>query len=281
MIFLSFVCVLIVAGISAWFAQRWLANGASRYRTVFTSTAEHRLSEFFLFLDPAQLWRANLMVCIAVAIVAALLTGSWALVLITAGFMLMFPKWVIGYLRKRRMARFDEQLPDLLLSLAGALRAGSSVQAALRHIVPQAPAPLSQELGLALREQRMGVSFSQAMSNLYLRMPGEGCGLVVSSLSIAIDNGGNLAETLERIAMTLRARLQLRARVTALTSQGRLQAWIMACLPLGLAVVLDQLDSQTMALLWHTPSGWIVLAVVAVLELAGIMLIRRIVDIQV
>lgn len=281
MIFLAFVCVLVVAGIGAWLAQQWLADGASRYRTIFTRTAEHRLSEFFLFLDPAQLWQANLIACAAVVLAMVLFTSSWMLTLAAAGSMLMVPKWAIGYVRKRRLARFDEQLPDLLLSLAGALRAGSSVQAALRHIVPQAPAPLSQELGLVLREQRMGVSFSQAMSNLYLRMPGEGCGLVVSSLNIAIHNGGNLAETLERIALTLRARLQLRARIIALTSQGRLQAWVMACLPLGLALVLDHLDPQTMALLWHTPTGWVVLAVVAVLEFAGIVLIRRIVDIQV
>lgn len=132
-----------------------------------------------------------------------------------------------------------------------------------------------------LREQRMGVSFEQALHNLHARMPGEGAGLVVSSLNIALHNGGNLAETLERIAMTLRARTRLRARVDALTSQGRLQAWIMACLPLALALVLDQLDPETMALLWHTPTGWAVLAVVALLEVAGIMLIRRIVDIQV
>src|SRR5690606_18999795 len=216
-----------------------------------------------------------------VFIVVVVASASPGLALAAAGVVLAAPRWALGHLRRRRQSRFDEQLPDLLLSLSGALRAGSSVQAALHHIVPQAPVPLSQEFGLVLREQRMGVPLEQALANLQERMPSEGTGLVVSSLSIALGNGGNLAETLERIAATLRARTQLRVRVAALTSQGRLQAWIMACLPLALALVLDHLDPQSMALLWHTPAGWAVLAVVAVLELAGIALIRRIVDIQV
>lgn len=281
MIIIFFACVLAVAAIAAWLVQHWLPQGVARYRSVFTHTAELRLSEFFLFLDPAQLWRANLAACAVVFLLLMVISASPVLAVGAAGFVLAVPRWALGYLRKRRQSRFDAQLPDLLLSLAGALRAGSGVQAALRHIVPQSPPPLSQEFGLMLREQRMGVPFEQALANLYARLPSEGTGLIVSSLNIAMRNGGNLAETLDRIAVTLRARIQLRARIDALTSQGRLQAWIMAALPLVLAVVLDRLDPQSMALLWHTPAGWAVMVVVVVLEFAGILLIRRIVNIQV
>src|SRR5690606_2375157 len=237
MIILILVNVLIVGVIAVWLMQRWLPRGFARYRSAFTHTAQNRLGEFFLFLDPASLWQANLLACAAVFICVFLFSGSPALASGAAGLVLAAPRWALAYLRKRRQARFDEQLPEMLLSLAGALQAGSSVQTALRHIVPQAPAPLSQEFGLVLREQRMGVSLEQALLNLYARMPGEAAGLVVSSLNIALHNGGNLAETLERIAVTLGARIQLRARVAALTSQGRLQAWIMVSLPIGLALV--------------------------------------------
>jgi len=281
MILVFLAGVLVAGGMVAWLMQHWLPQGLVRYRKAYTRTAQNRLGEFFLFLDPASLWQANLLACGAVFVVTVVASASPGLALAAAGVVLAAPRWALGHLRRRRQSRFDAQLPDLLLSLSGALRAGSSVQAALHHIVPQAPVPLSQEFGLVLREQRMGVPLEQALVNLQERMPSEGTGLVVSSLSIALGNGGNLAETLERIAATLRARTQLRARVAALTSQGRLQAWIMACLPLALALVLDHLDPQSMALLWHTPAGWAVLAVVAALELAGIALIRRIVDIQV
>ena len=105
--------------------------------------------------------------------------------------------------------------------------------------------------------------------------------LLVAALRVASQTGGNLAEALESIAETLRARLQLQARIRALTAQGRLQAWIVGFLPLFLALVLDRLEPESMALLWHTPLGWAVLAVVLVLETAGVLMIRRIVNIDI
>jgi tight adherence protein B len=165
--------------------------------------------------------------------------------------------------------------------LAGALRAGAGVQSALRHIVPQSPAPLAQEFGLMLREQRMGVSFEHALAALYRRMPTEGAALVVSCLTIAAQSGGSLAETLDGIADALRARLHLLGRIQALTSQGRMQAWVMAGLPFALALALSYLDPESMSALWGSPLGWAVLAVVGMLEFMGILFIRRIVNIDV
>src|SRR5690606_41118621 len=109
---------------------------------------------------------------------------------------------------RRRGRRFHQQLPDLLMALASALRAGSGLQSALRHIVAQSPSPLAQEFGFMLRQQRMGVAFDQALADLYGRMPSEGTSLVVSSLTIAAHSGGGVAEVLERIAATLAAGLQ-------------------------------------------------------------------------
>lgn len=281
MVIILLFSVTVLVAVLSWFLQKSLGQAYARYRAAFKKEATQRMSEFFLFLDPAQLWFANVMVCALLIGLVYIGTGS---VWISGGagtLALVAPQYSIKQLKRRRLQHFDEQLPDLLQALAGALRAGSGVQSALRHIVAQSPAPLAQEFGLMLREQRMGVSFEQALAHLYQRMPTEGAGLVVSSLKIAAQSGGSLAETLERIASTLRARLHLLGRIKALTSQGRLQAWVMACLPLALGVVLNQLDPDSMRALWHTPMGWIVLAVIAVLELLGIFFIRRIVNIQV
>ncbi|HCN71523.1 MAG TPA: pilus assembly protein, partial [Pusillimonas sp.] len=162
-----------------------------------------------------------------------------------------------------------------------ALRAGAGLQSALQTIVTQSPAPIAQELGLVLKEQRVGVSLEHALSGLRQRMPGEGTQLLVSALIIALHTGGNLAETLERIGHTLRARLHLLGRIDALTAQGRMQAWVMAGLPVLLGLVLTALEPDAMQVLWHTPLGWGVLTLVGVLEISGIFLIRKIVRIQV
>lgn len=280
-IFIFLVAVAVLVGMCWWFLQKWLGVVYVHYQQAFQKQASKRLDEFFLFVDPAQLWLANLAICLLLMAVVYGLTGGLVMTVVSGASGLLLPQYVIGRLRRRRLQRFDEQLPEMLQALAGALRAGAGIQSALRHIVAQSPAPLSQEFGLMLRQQRMGISFEQALADLYRRMPFEGTGLVVSALTIAAQSGGNLAETLESIAATLRARLRLLSRVQALTSQGRMQAWIMAGLPPVLAVVLHYLDPDAMAALWETPAGWAVLLTVAVMEGIGIWLIRRIVAIQI
>jgi tight adherence protein B len=109
-------------------------------------------------------------------------------------------------------------------------------------------------------------------------MPTPGTTLVVSAMKIAHETGGNLAETLERTAHTLQARLQMSAKIDSLTAQGRLQAWVVGLLPLGLLVVLQHMDPQSMALLWHTPMGWATLSLMGLMEVMGFYLIRRIVN---
>ncbi|HCP76593.1 MAG: pilus assembly protein [Pusillimonas sp.] len=276
---------IIFAGIAiaglALLVQTGLKLAYSRYRARFTDQAHVQLSEVFLFLDPVQLWLLTLFSSVAAGLVAYSLAQSFALALIVAGLALFWPPGLMRWLRQRRQAQFERQLPDLLLSLAGALRAGAGLQSALQTIVTQSPVPIAQELGLVLKEQRVGVSLEHALSGLRQRMPGEGTQLLVSALIIALHTGGNLAETLERIGHTLRARLHLLGRIDALTAQGRMQAWVMAGLPVFLGLVLTALEPDAMQVLWHTPLGWGVLTLVGVLEISGIFLIRKIVRIQV
>ncbi len=280
MVYLFFVGIGIMVALLSWFMQRWTGQAYGRYRQAFRQQARDRMDEFFVFLDPSQLWVANMLFCAAVAALAYGLAGPpWAA--LAALVALAMPQYFIRRVRQQRRQRFDEQLPDMLMALSGALRAGSGLQAALRLIVTQSPSPLSQELGLMLRQQRMGVAAEEALSSLYRRMPTEGAVLLVSALKVAAHSGGGLAEALDGIATTLRARLHLLRRVRALTSQGRMQAWVMAGLPFVLAMVLHYVDPDSMRALWTTPPGWAVLGLIALLEAAGIILIMRIVDIQV
>ncbi|ARP81071.1 pilus assembly protein [Bordetella genomosp. 8] len=281
MIWLAALAATCCAAVACWGAYGWLALAWSRYRQVYTDTAGARLGEVFLFVDPRQLWAANLACCFAVALAAYAASGSGAIALATGLAPIRAPQILIGFLRRRRERRFDAQLPDMLLALGSSLRAGTSLAGALRQLVEHCEPPLSQEFGLLLREQRLGVSFDQALRNLRARMPGEATGLVVAALRIAAHTGGNLAEALDRIAAVLSARLQLQERIRTLTAQGRLQAWIVGALTPCLAVVLTLLDPASMSLLWHSQAGWAALGVIAMLETAGIMWIRRIVSIDV
>jgi tight adherence protein B len=104
---------------------------------------------------------------------------------------------------------------------------------------------------------------------------------VVSAMRVANETGGGLAETLERTSTTVRRKLQMEDKIDALTSQGKLQAWVVGSMPIALMLVLNEIEPEGMHGLWHTTSGWIALAVIVVLEVIGVMLIRRITTIDV
>ena len=105
--------------------------------------------------------------------------------------------------------------------------------------------------------------------------------MLVATLGIARDLGGGLAEVLERLAESVRRRVAMEDRIEALTAQGRMQGAIVGALPVLVAVALYVMEPASMARLFTTSIGWLVVAVVALLELVGWALIRKVVRIDV
>ena len=269
------------AGIATWLALRLLQREYFRYRAAFEHETVVGLADFFLFLDPSQLWGAHLCLAVAIAGLGLIVGLHPLLACMVAIMVLVVPRWALAWARARRCRKIDEQLPDFLLALAGALRSGAGLQTGLHMVSQHTQSPLAQELGLLLQQQRMGMSFREGLDALHSRIHTDSVGLVVAAIKVAGHTGGSLAETLERISQTLRARLHLLRKLRALTSQGRMQAWIMASLPLLLIAALYTLDPITMEQLWRTPIGWGVMLLVALLECIGVYLVRRIVNIEV
>jgi tight adherence protein B len=208
------------------------------------------------------------------------LVGAFGAGLIFA-LILVLPGAAYRWLHARRRQALQAQLPDVASALASALRSGLSLGQAMDQVVRYQPSPVAQEFGLMLREHRIGLPLEQALQGLAERSGLHDFHLLVATLGIARDLGGGLAEALERFASTLRRRLALEARIRALTAQGRLQGVIMGALPLALGWVLYLMEPSVMGRMFSEPLGWIVLVLIAVLEAAGFVLIRRIVDIRV
>ena len=280
---LSLVTVIIAisATLVAWFVIDLGTVTMAKYRASFTERAHFQAQEFFFFIDPRKLFVANLAVMVLGGIAVWSVTGA-AIIAIPAFFMLgLLPRWLYALLRQRRLDHFEQQLPDALMMIAGALRAGLGLSSALAQLVAETGPPISQEFGLMLREQRLGVTLEQSLGNLNRRIPSASTTLVVSAMRIAAETGGGLAETLERTAHTVRSRLQLEGKIRALTSQGKLQAWVVGGLPLLLMAVLNKMEPEAMSRLWHTREGWATLVVIGLLEVLGVYVIRRIIAIDV
>lgn len=280
LLFITAIAAL-AAAILAWLVIDIGIATMLRYRAHFTERTRFQVREFFLFVDPARIFLAHAASMTLGAIIAGLASGSVLVAALAFVGLALLPRAVYAWLRRCRLRKFEEQLPDALMMLAGALRAGLSLNLAMSQLVIEAQAPLGQEFTLLLREQRLGVTLEQSLNGLVRRIPTQTTILVVSAMRIATETGGGLAEMLERTANTVRNRLHIEGKIRALTSQGKLQAWIVGLLPVTLMLVLDHMEPQAMEQLWHTRMGWGALAVIATLEVLGIHVIRRIVAIDV
>lgn len=273
--------VALSAAMLAWFAVDLATDTMKQYRAEFTEKAKFQAQEFFLFIDPKKLFVANLALMLLGALLVWVLTGALALAAPAFFVLGLFPRILYAGLRKRRLKKFEAQLPDALMMISGGLRAGSSLSSATQQLVAEAQNPLAQEFSLMLREQRLGVTVEQSLNNLARRVPTQTTTLVVSAMRIANETGGGLAETLERTSNTIRSRLQMEGKIEALTAQGKLQAWVVGALPVMLMLVLNKMEPEAMDMIWHTPIGWATLVVLAFLEFMGVYLIRKITAIDV
>lgn len=273
--------VALSAALLAWFAVDLATVTMAKYRAEFTEKARFQAQEFFLFIDPKKLFVANFAVMCLGAVLAWVLTGAWVLAVPAFFGLALLPRVVYAVLHKRRLRKFESQLPDALMMLSGGLRAGASMSSAIQQLVAEAQKPLAQEFSLMLREQRLGVTVEQSLNNLARRVPTQTTTLVVSAMRIASETGGGLAETLERTSNTIRSRLQMEGKIEALTAQGKLQAWVVGALPVMLMLVLNKMEPEAMGMIWQTPLGWATLTVLGFLEFMGVYLIRKITSIDV
>jgi tight adherence protein B len=278
---LAAAVVAVSVSLMAWALIDIGVNGLARYRRLFTEHTNVRLRELFLFVDPKRLFLINLAFMLLVGVAAGLASRSWVLAVVMALVAGAVPRIVLTKLRQRRFDKLEQQLPDALLLLAGGLKAGMGLGQTIAQLVREAEAPVSQEFDLVLREQRLGVSLDEALEGLQQRAPLQSVTLSVSAMRIASETGGQLAETLERASSTLRQKLAMEAKIRSLTSQGKLQAWVVGALPLLLIVVLNKMEPAAMELMFTTRAGWATLICIALLEFFGVMIIRKIVDIDV
>ena len=256
-------------------------NGLARYRQLFTERTHVNLRELFLFIEPGRLFVLNISVMLLVGVAVWVLTSSLFLAVLGLLLTALVPRLLLRFLRRRRLDAMELQLPDTLLMLAGGMKAGVSLTQAIQQLVLESRPPVSQEFDMVLREQRLGVALDEALENLNRRVPLQSVTLTVSAMRIAAETGGQLAETLERASQTLRTKLAMEGKIRALTSQGKLQAIVVGALPLFLMYVLNKMEPEAMNLMFTTRMGYATLAVIALLEIFGVLIIRKIVDIDV
>lgn len=275
------VSVMATVVVIAFLISASLKTGLGRHRESLNATAKTSLESIFIFVDGDRLFRASLIAVIVIPAGVWLLFDNPLLAAASAGIVLVAPKTVLKRLQSRRLELFERQLPDALLMISGSMRAGASLAVAMESMSKESKPPLSQEFALMLAEQRLGVDFEEALSNMEKRLPVPDFVLLVAAMRITREVGGNFAEILESLSHTLRRKHEMEGKIKALTAQGRMQGIVMAALPLFLMLILTYMEPEAMNPLYNTLMGWGTLAVVFVMITLGYLGIRKIVNIDV
>ena len=253
----------------------------AKYQTRFTSTATSNTSDMFLSIDSSELFKLNIAAIIVLPTITWFVTHDFIITSTLLVGMILLPSFVYRILRKQRLKRFEEQLPDALTMVSGAMRAGASLNIALESLVDEQPAPLSQEFELFLKEQRLGVDFEVSLRNMTKRIPLPDFNMLVTALLINKEVGGNLAETMETLGDTLRKKSMMEGKIDGLTAQGRLQGIVMSGLPIFIGLILNFIEPEAMSKLWTTTIGWFVLGLIIIMEGLAYTMISKITNIDV
>ena len=187
---------------------------------------------------------------------------------------------LLGMRIRRRRKKFTNQLGDMLTMVANALRAGFSFMQAFELISREMDAPMGREVQLVVNEGNLGNTLESALDNMQRRVASPDFELVVTAVLIQRQVGGDLASILDTISETLAERVRMRREVMTLTAQGRASAWVVACIPIGLALAISVLNPDYIKPLLEADIGRMFIVAAVVLELVGFMIIYRIVNIQ-
>lgn len=183
--------------------------------------------------------------------------------------------------RKRRMNRLLDQLPDVFELMSQALRAGHSLASGVHLISEQMPDPAGTEFGRVFHEQNLGIKIEEALQNMADRVEMLDIRFFVTAVLIQRQTGGDLAEVLDNIGAVIRDRITLFGLVRGLTAEGRLSGWTLLALPVLVFVVELVINPSYVAMLIYDETGRMLLIAAIIMQLLGLAMIRKIVNIKV
>ncbi len=258
-----------------------VSDGVSSVFLRRTSKLEEQLNLSYVFLNVKKLLFIYFLLLVIVFATIFLIFKFSVIYIFTVLFLAILPFIIIKRFKKQQLEKIEQQLPDALMLIAGGLRSGASLSTALFQLTNECLPPLKNEIAFIIKEQKVGLPLSDALLNFQKRMPINAVILMMTSIRIALETGGELAETLTKAAETLCQINQSEGKIKALTSQGKMQAWVVGLMPIALIFVLYQMEPEAMDKLWSTPAGWIALTGILIFEVLGMVFIRKIVDIDV
>jgi tight adherence protein B len=188
------------------------------------------------------------------------------------------PYGFVAFKAKRRMAAFEDQLPDLLVTLAASLKAGHSFKQGIQTVVDEGQEPASKELGRVITDTRLGRPMDEALAETAERIGSNNFGFVITAVTIQRQVGGSLAGLFDMVADTVRQRQQFARKIKGLTAMGRASAYVLIGLPFFVALALTLLNPSYMHPLYATSTGHTLIMVGLMMMAFGSLILRKLVS---
>ncbi|MBT3278920.1 MAG: hypothetical protein HN909_03200 [Phycisphaerales bacterium] len=214
-------------------------------------------------------------------IALALTRGSLLAMFIGASVAVFIPNWYVNRKSIKRREELESQLVQGVQMLASSVRAGLNLVQAMRTVSIDAPAPLREEFSHMVSEYEYGMPLPQAMDNAAERIGSSDFRLLFTALQTHRERGGDLGETLDRIAASIREIQRLEARIDSLTAQGRAMARWLSAMPAVVMGILYLIDAEGTARLFSDAMGNVILLFVVILNVIGYIWIRKIMTIDI
>ena len=218
----------------------------------------------------------------ALAVLAVSMISTSYLLMGFFGFIAAaFPFLHIHTKRKKRLKKFLQLLPDALDLMSRGLSAGHAFTEALQMVATEMPEPISAEFRKTYEEQNLGLSLKLALENMVERVPLLDLRMCVTAVLIQRETGGNLSELLEKVAYTIRERFRIMEDLKTMTLSSRWSAWLLCALPIFLAVYVTIMNPGYMDVMWRDARGNRLLAVAAIMQVLGMLMVQKIMKIRI
>jgi tight adherence protein B len=208
-------------------------------------------------------------------------THSYLLALTALPVVGSLPYVYLRQKKNRRVQAFEELLPEALDMIVNSLRAGFTFELAMKMVAQEIPDPIGIEFAIVFEEQNLGVPLVDALAGLRERVPSNDLDLLVVALLIHRRIGGNLAEILEKTASTIRDRFRLKREIRTKTAHGRFSGFVLVALPLVMIGIILTLNPDYFMVLLKEEVGQYMLMAAVVMQIIGILVIRRIINIKI
>jgi tight adherence protein B len=191
------------------------------------------------------------------------------------------PKFYLNQRRQSRIDKLNAQLPEALMMLSNSLKAGFGLLQALSTSIEQLSHPLSTEFARTIHEMNIGSNAEEALIGLSERSGSYDLDIVVTAILVQRTVGGNLGEILDTVGDTMRERIRIRGEIQTLTAQQKLTGLVIGALPIGVGVLFSVLSPGYIDPLFTTLMGKMMLGAAVTLEIVGLLVIRRVLNIEV